>query len=47
LVLSDIPKSSQRELGVGEIEEVQFIQITAVVNTYRDAVRLKNCRQAL
>jgi hypothetical protein len=32
---------------VGEVEEVQFIQITAEVNTYRDAVRFKNCRQAL
>ncbi len=47
LILSDIPKSLQRELGVGEIEEVQFVQTTAEVNTYRDAVRFKNCRQAL
>jgi hypothetical protein len=47
LVLRDIPKNLQRELGVGEVEEVQFIQITAEVNTYRDAVRFKNCRQAL
>ena len=47
LVLHDIPKSLQRELSVGEIEEVQFIEITAEVNTYRDAVRFKNCRQAL
>jgi hypothetical protein len=47
LVLWDIPKNLQRDLGVGEVEEVQFIQITAEVNTYRDAVRFKNCRQAL
>jgi hypothetical protein len=47
LVLRDIPKNLQRELGVGEMEEVQFIQTTAEVNTYRDAVRFKNCRQAL
>ena len=47
LVLRDIPKNLQRELGVGEIEEVQFVQTTAEVNTYRDAVRFKNCRQAL
>src|SRR3984885_1377857 len=37
LVLQDIPKSLQRELSVGEVEEVQFIEITAEVNTYRDA----------
>jgi len=47
LVLQDVPKSLQRELNVGEVEEVQFIEITAEVNTYRDAVRFKNGRQAL
>jgi hypothetical protein len=47
LILRDIPKNLQRELGVGEIEEVQFIETTAEVNTYRDGVRFKNCRQAL
>jgi hypothetical protein len=47
LILRDIPKSLQRELGVGEVEEVAFVEITAEVNTYRDAVRFGNCRQAL
>jgi hypothetical protein len=47
LVLSGIPKNLQRELGVGEIEEVQFVEITAEVNTYRDAVRFSTGRQAL
>lgn len=47
LILSDIPKSLQRELGVGETEEVQFMEISAEVNTYRDAVRFHNGRQAL
>lgn len=47
LILSDIPKSLQRELGISEIEEVQFVETTAEVNTYRDAVRFSNCRQAL
>jgi hypothetical protein len=47
LILRDIPKGLQRELGVGEIEEVQFIETTAEVNTYRDAVRFKNCRHVL
>jgi hypothetical protein len=47
LLLKDIPKNLQRELGVGETEEVRFIETTAETNTYRDAVRFKNCRQAL
>jgi hypothetical protein len=47
LVLSDIPKSLQRELGVSEVEEVLFLEISAEVNTYRDAVRFQNGRQAL
>jgi len=47
LILYDIPKSLQRELGVREIEEVEFVETTAEVNTYRDAVRFHNCRQIL
>jgi hypothetical protein len=47
LVLSDIPKNLQRQLRVSDTEEVQFIELTAEVNTYRDAVRFKNGRQAL
>src|SRR5579863_1874690 len=47
LILQDISKSLQRDLSVGEVEEVQFIEITAEVNTYRDAVRFNNGRQAL
>ena len=47
LLLSDIPRNLQRELGIGEKEEVEFIETTAEVNTYRDAVRFKNSRQAL
>lgn len=47
LVLWDIPRNLRRELGIGEIEEVQFIETTAEVNTYRDAVRFRNCRQLL
>jgi hypothetical protein len=47
LLLSDIPKNLQRELRVGELAEVQFVEITAEVNTYRDAVRFPNGRQAL
>ncbi len=47
LLVEDIPKRLQRELGVNEIEEVRFIEISAEVNTYRDAVRFKNGRQVL
>jgi hypothetical protein len=37
LVVRDIPKNLQRELGVSETE----------VNAYRDAVRFHNCRRIL
>ncbi|HLG99953.1 MAG TPA: hypothetical protein VKX49_26830 [Bryobacteraceae bacterium] len=47
LILRDIPKTLQRELAVGEIEHVTFTQISAEVNTYRDAVRFSNNRQLL
>jgi hypothetical protein len=47
LVLSDIPRNLQRELGVAEVEEVRFVEISTEVNTYRDAVRFYNGRQAL
>jgi hypothetical protein len=47
LILRDIPKSLQRELNVTEVEEVTFIETTAEVNTYRDAVRFQHGRQAL
>ena len=47
LVLKDIPRGLQRELGVGEMEEVTFVETSANVNTYRDAVRFKNQSQIL
>ena len=47
LVLKDIPRGLQRELGVSEIEEVTFVETSANVNTYRDAVRFKNQSQIL
>ncbi len=45
LWLGDIPERLQRELQVGPQEEVTFTQITAAVNSYRDAVRFSNGRQ--
>ncbi len=47
LTLQDIPKTLQRELGVEETERVTFTQISAEVNTYRDAIRFQNGRQLL
>lgn len=47
LMLADIPKGLRRELGVGEIEEVKFVQTGAEANTYRDAVRFENGREIL
>jgi len=47
LILNDIPKTLQRELGVGESEPVTFTEISAQVNTYRDAIRFENGRQIL
>ena len=37
----------QRKMGVGEVEEVKFVEISAEVNTYRDAVSFKNSCQLL
>ncbi|MBZ5611340.1 MAG: hypothetical protein LAP38_24010 [Acidobacteriia bacterium] len=47
LILRDIPRRLQRDLGVGEVELVSFTQISADVNTYRDAVRFENNRRIL
>jgi hypothetical protein len=47
LILHDIPKGLRRELGVGEVEQVRFVETTADVNTHRDAVRFLNGRQVL
>ena len=45
LRLDDIPARLQSELCVGPSEEVVFTQISAAVNTYRDAVRFRNGRE--
>ena len=43
LLVQDIPVKLQRECGfLEEVEEAVFTQITAVVNTFRDAVRFQN-----
>jgi hypothetical protein len=45
LRLHDIPSRLQQDLGVGPIEDVTFTQISAAVNSYRDAVRFPNGRE--
>ncbi len=45
LQLQDIPVRLQHDFGVGPVEEVTFTQISAVVNSYRDAVRFSNGRE--
>ena len=42
LRLEDIPASMQSELHIGPVEEVRFTQLSAQVNTYRDAVCFSN-----
>jgi hypothetical protein len=43
--LHDVPVRLQHEAGVGATEDVTFTQITASVNSYRDAVRFCNGRE--
>jgi hypothetical protein len=45
LRLADIPARLQHDLGVGPVEDVTFTQLTAAVNSYRDAVRFPNGRE--
>jgi hypothetical protein len=45
LRLEDIPARLQHEYGVGAVEEVAFTQISALANSYRDAVRFSNGRE--
>lgn len=42
LQLLDISERIQQYAGVSEVEEVTFTQISASVNSYRDAVRFRN-----
>lgn len=45
LLLSDIPVDVQDAFSVGAHEEVTFTQLTAIANTYRDAIRFDNGRE--
>ena len=45
LSIREIPPRIQQQWGVGEQEEAVFTQMTAAVNTYRDALRLSGGRE--
>jgi hypothetical protein len=47
LLLSDIPKDLQQQLGVGATEEVTFVQLSATPYEYRDALRFNYGREIL
>jgi hypothetical protein len=42
LLVQDIPLKLQREYGLQEVEKAVFTQVSAEVNTFRDAIRLPN-----
>lgn len=47
LLLRDIPAPVQRQLNVGPVEEVTFVQKSAESFVYRDAVRFSNGQEIL
>src|SRR5579883_2900694 len=47
LSLSDIPERLQQKLGIGETEEVTFIQMNADEGRHRDGVRFRNGQEIL
>lgn len=42
LILKSIPRAMQQRYGVEEEEGVVFVQLSAEVNSYRDAIRFNN-----
>jgi hypothetical protein len=42
LLVQDIPSKLQHECRLKDVEEAVFIQVTAHVNTFRDAIRFHN-----
>jgi hypothetical protein len=41
LVLHDVPVTLQKQLALGAVEEVTFMQTSAIENRHRDAVRFR------
>jgi len=44
LILHDVPAQMQKQLAIGQDEEVTFVQLSALANSYRDAVRFRSGR---
>jgi hypothetical protein len=47
LRMNSIPRELQKELGVGQTEEVTFVELSASAYRYRDGVRFANGREIL
>ena len=47
LLLREIPEHFRCQFGVGPIEEVTFVQLSANAYEYRDAIRFENGREVL
>jgi hypothetical protein len=47
LLLKNVPQELQCQWRIEDEEAVQFVQLSAAENTYRDAVELRNGRQVL
>lgn len=47
LLLLDIPKRLQQQLGVGPSEEIMFIQTSATAGRHRDGIRFRNNQDIL
>lgn len=47
LKMRSIPKDLQRELNIGAVEDVTFVELSASAYRYRDGVRFSNGREIL
>jgi hypothetical protein len=47
LRMNSIPREMQKELGVGQTEEVTFVELSASAYRYRDGVRFANGHEIL
>lgn len=47
LRMNSIPRELQKEMGVGQTEEVTFVELSASAYRYRDGVRFPNGREIL
>jgi hypothetical protein len=47
LLFRDIPERLQRQLGIGPVEEVTFIQMSDMPGRHRDGIRFRNNQELL